>query len=174
MNQMLNQLKKVRRSTKILTAVCALCGWCVALACNPMLGYSQEKTIAPETANRSEASSSNEAERSSLEKAPRAVSEPASGSTTGGVMRKPSAGRLPPYFASIVDSRQREAIYKIRASMATRISDLEKQLEELRQAEMREIEGVLTDGQREQLETLRAARSATRSATRSPDASTPE
>ena len=139
-----------------------------------MLGYGQDKATAAETANRSEASSSNEVERSSREKSPRAVSEPASSSTTGGVMRKPSAGRLPAYFASIVDSQQREAIYKIRASMATRIADLEKQLEELRQAEMREIEGVLTDGQREQLETLRAARSASRSIARSPDASTPE
>lgn len=171
---MVNQLHKVRKTAKVLTTLCALCGWCVALSCDPMLGFSQEKATEAAAVNRSEASSSVEVERSSREKSPPVVGEPASGSATGGVMRKPSAGRLPPYFASIVDSRQREAIYKIRASMATRIADLEKQLEELRQAEMREIEGVLTDGQREQLETLRAARSAARSVARSPDASTPE
>ncbi len=74
--------------------------------------------------------------------------------------RKPSAGRLPPYFASLVDSRQRDVIYKIRASMAAKIAELEKQLEELRQAEMHEIEGVLTDDQRQQLQSLRAIRAA--------------
>ncbi len=76
------------------------------------------------------------------------------------MMRKPTARRLPPYFASLVDSQQREAIYQIQASMADKIAELERQLAELRQVELREMEGVLSDDQRLQLETLRAARTA--------------
>ncbi len=72
--------------------------------------------------------------------------------------RRGNTGRLPPYYASIVDSRQRQAIYEIRERMAAELEQLEKQLAALRQAEMVEIEGVLTAPQREQLESLRAQR----------------
>lgn len=72
--------------------------------------------------------------------------------------RRGNAGRLPPYYASVVDSRQRQAIYEIRARMASQLEQLEKQLDALRQSELAEIEGVLTEPQREQLESLRAQR----------------
>jgi hypothetical protein len=75
-----------------------------------------------------------------------------------GMPRKPAVGRLPRYFASLVDSRQRAAIYQIQSTMATKIEALERQLEELRQAEMREMEAVLNDTQLQQLQSLRASR----------------
>ena len=72
--------------------------------------------------------------------------------------RRGNAGRLPPHFASIVDSRQRQAIYEIRTRVASELEQLEKQLDALRHSEMAEIEGVLTADQRTQLESLRAQR----------------
>lgn len=75
--------------------------------------------------------------------------------------RRGNAGRLPPYYASVVDNRQRQAIYEIRARMAREIEQLEKQLDALRQSEMAEIESVLTASQRAQIESLRATRAKT-------------
>lgn len=75
--------------------------------------------------------------------------------------RRGNAGRLPPYYASVVDDRQRQAIYEIRARMASEFEQLEKQLDALRQSEMAEIEGVLTAAQRAQIEALRAKRAMT-------------
>ena len=79
---------------------------------------------------------------------------------TGGLERKPSRGRLPAYFASLVDSRQREAIYAIRLALAPRIAALQTELEALRAAEMQQMEAVLSETQREQLQLRRAARAA--------------
>ncbi|MEO8272286.1 MAG: hypothetical protein ABI557_21435, partial [Aureliella sp.] len=73
--------------------------------------------------------------------------------------RRGNAGRLPAYYASIVDSRQRQAIYEIRERMASQLEQLEKQLAALRRAELSEIEGVLTAVQRTQLQSLSAQRS---------------
>lgn len=78
--------------------------------------------------------------------------------------RRGGAGRLPPYYASVVDDRQRQAIYEIRARRATELEQLEKQLDALRQSEMAEIEGVLTADQRAQVESLRAKRAKTAAA----------
>ncbi|MCC7335123.1 MAG: hypothetical protein IT422_08500 [Pirellulaceae bacterium] len=75
--------------------------------------------------------------------------------------RRGNAGRLPPYYASVVDNHQRQAIYEIRARMAREIEELEKQLDALRQSEMAEIEEVLTASQRAQIESLRATRAKT-------------
>ncbi len=80
--------------------------------------------------------------------------------------RRGNAGRLPPYYASVVDNRQRQAIYEIRARVASELEQLEKQLDALRQSEMVEIEGVLTAEQRAQIESLRATRAKTTNAKR--------
>lgn len=68
---------------------------------------------------------------------------------------KSGMGRLPRYYAGLVDSQQRQAIYEIRARLGQQINALEQQLEELRAAEMQEIEALLTDAQQEQLAVLR-------------------
>ncbi len=69
---------------------------------------------------------------------------------------KSNVGRLPRYYAGLVDSQQRQAIYGIRLRLSQQIDALEQQLAELRAAEMQEIEAVLTDLQRSQLAELRA------------------
>ncbi|MEZ6150739.1 MAG: hypothetical protein R3C09_11500 [Pirellulaceae bacterium] len=87
------------------------------------------------------------------------ASEPASPKPEASkAKRRGNAGRLPPYYASVVDNHQRQAIYEIRARMAREIEELEKQLDALRQSEMAEIEEVLTASQRAQIESLRATR----------------
>ena len=63
------------------------------------------------------------------------TSEPASSKPEASkAKRRGNAGRLPPYYASVVDNRQRQAIYEIRARMASEIERLEKQLDALRQS----------------------------------------
>ena len=69
---------------------------------------------------------------------------------------KPVTGRLPRYFASIVDARQRVEIYAIQNSFRLQIQELEEQLEALKQSEMSEIESVLTATQRKRLDELRS------------------
>ena len=87
------------------------------------------------------------------------ASEPASPKPEASkAKRRGNAGRLPPYYASVVDNHQRQASYEIRARMAREIEELEKQLDALRQSEMAEIEEVLTASQRAQIESLRATR----------------
>ncbi len=162
---MMNQFNKISSSIRQLTKFVALCGLCSLLVNQPRVGFSQENNRESAVVANSDTNASLDEKQSSPEKSPAAATDGTSDKATSSVMRKPSAGRLPPYFASLVDSRQREAIYQIRATMATKISELEKQLEELRKAEMLEIERVLTDDQLQQLEALRAARSVARSAT---------
>ena len=88
--------------------------------------------------------------------------EPASPKPEGAkAKRRGNAVRLPPYYASVVDNRQRQAILEIRARMASEIERLEKQLDALRQSEMAEIAEVLTASQRAQIESLRATRAKT-------------
>ena len=72
--------------------------------------------------------------------------------------RRGNAGRLPPYYASIVDNRQRQAIYEIRTRVAAELEQLQQQLDALRRAEMSEIEALLTPAQHQQLDALRAQR----------------
>ncbi|MGI9470855.1 MAG: hypothetical protein ACR2NZ_04945 [Rubripirellula sp.] len=67
-------------------------------------------------------------------------------------------GRLPRYFASVVDSKQRQEIYEIQASFQTKIEELEAELAALEEEQMKEIEGVLTTTQRKKLVELREAR----------------
>ncbi len=64
-------------------------------------------------------------------------------------------GRLPRYFASLVNSEQRMEIYLIQAKFRDQISELKQQLEKLESKQMQDIEAVLTAGQREKLFDLR-------------------
>ena len=73
--------------------------------------------------------------------------------------RRGTASRLPAYYASIVDERQRQAIYEIRGRVAVELEQLQQQLDALRRAEMSEIEALLTPAQHQQLDALRAQRS---------------
>lgn len=64
-------------------------------------------------------------------------------------------GRLPRYFASLVDKDQRAEIYEIRASFRKKLETLQKELAELKESEMASIEEVLTATQRKKLAEMR-------------------
>jgi Spy/CpxP family protein refolding chaperone len=66
-------------------------------------------------------------------------------------------GRLPRFFASLVDDEQRQQMYEIRESYRPQIEALEKQLDELRAKELTAMEKVLTAAQRKQLAEMREA-----------------
>jgi hypothetical protein len=73
---------------------------------------------------------------------------------------KKAKGRLPPYFADIVTEEQRSTIYKIRAGYEKQVSDLQAQLESLREKEMMECEAVLDAEQKDKLNKAREAAAA--------------
>ncbi len=64
--------------------------------------------------------------------------------------------RLPPYYARVVDDKQREAIYAIQDEYAPRIEELQKQLEALIAERDAKIQAVLTPEQLEQVQQLAA------------------
>ncbi len=72
-------------------------------------------------------------------------------------------GRLPRYFASLINEEQRQAIYRIQHSVRQEVDMLEQQLASLKRSEMTQIESVLTAAQREQLELLRSKTSSSSS-----------
>lgn len=68
--------------------------------------------------------------------------------------------RVPPFFGQVgITPDQREQIYTIRGEYDQKISELTRQLEELKSREMAECESVLTPAQQQLLTQLRAARS---------------
>ena len=60
-------------------------------------------------------------------------------------------GRLPRYFASLVDSEQRIEIYLIQAKYRQQITELKQELAKLETKQMQDIEGVLKTDQRDKL-----------------------
>lgn len=68
-------------------------------------------------------------------------------------------GRLPRYFASVVSPEQRQEIYRIQNDYRKQIEQLQRQLEDLRLAELDEVTQVLSESQKRQVETRRAAAS---------------
>jgi Spy/CpxP family protein refolding chaperone len=70
-----------------------------------------------------------------------------------------SGGRLPRYFAGLVDDEQREEIYQIQLKYREQIQELEKELAELEQEQLGAMEKVLTTTQRKELAALRSAAS---------------
>jgi hypothetical protein len=64
--------------------------------------------------------------------------------------------RLPRFFAKLVDEQQRESILAIQLEYQSRLNELERELERVRQDEVAAIEKVLTDSQRKLLSQRRA------------------
>lgn len=65
-------------------------------------------------------------------------------------------GRLPPYFAQVVDAKQREQIYAIQAKYKEQIEKLEADLKAANDKLKEEVEAVLNKEQKEKLDKLRA------------------
>jgi hypothetical protein len=61
-------------------------------------------------------------------------------------------GRLPAGYSKIVDDTQRQKIYGIQAKYASKIDDLQKQLQDLTAKRDSEIRGVLTADQQKKLD----------------------
>lgn len=71
-------------------------------------------------------------------------------------------GRLPAYYAKVVDEKQRAAIYDLQAAFAAKREVLEKQLAALKSEEEAAIEAVLTPQQKQKLAALREEAKAAR------------
>jgi flagellar basal body-associated protein FliL len=65
-------------------------------------------------------------------------------------------GRLPAYFAQVVDAKQREQIYSIQAKYKEQIEKLEAELKAANDKLKEEVEAVLSKEQKEKLDKLRA------------------
>jgi hypothetical protein len=62
---------------------------------------------------------------------------------------------LPRYFKQLgLTDQQKKNIYKVRATYAVKIEELQRQIADLKEKEKKELEGVLTDGQRKRLKEL--------------------
>lgn len=71
---------------------------------------------------------------------------------------KKARGRVPAYYGQVgLSDEQREKIYSIQASYNEKIAALKKQIDSLTQQRDTEVEGVLTETQKKQLDELRAA-----------------
>jgi hypothetical protein len=64
-------------------------------------------------------------------------------------------GRLPPYYAQVVDAKQREQIYAIQAKYKEQIDKLEAELKAANDKLKEEMEGVLSKEQKDKLGKLR-------------------
>lgn len=84
-----------------------------------------------------------------------ASAAPAKHQTKARKPRQPG-GQLPPYFAGVVDEKQREQIYQIQKEFAPKIADLKAQLEALIAQRDQKIAEVLTEQQRAAIETKKA------------------
>lgn len=73
------------------------------------------------------------------------------------VKKEAGSGRLPRYFASLVNEEQRDEIYQIQLKYREKIEELEKELAELEMEQLEAMEKVLTTSQRKELASLRKA-----------------
>ena len=65
--------------------------------------------------------------------------------------------QLPRYYKQLgLTDQQKKTIYKVRGSYAVKIEELQKQIAELKDKEKKELEGVLTDGQKKRLKELQS------------------
>ncbi len=79
-------------------------------------------------------------------------------STAGKLARRQApglTGRLPRYYASVVTAAQRKSIYQIQTAYRARIQDLQKQLDELKQIQLEEMNAVLSAEQLQKINVLR-------------------
>ena len=90
-------------------------------------------------------------------KSTRSSSKTTSQKSQANETEKELTGRLPRYFASLVDDEQRQEIYAIRNDFRDEIEALEKKLAALKVKEMQAVEKVLTTTQRRKLASLRDA-----------------
>lgn len=71
---------------------------------------------------------------------------------------KKAKGRVPAYFAQVgLSGEQKEKIYSVQADYNSKIGELKKQIAELTSKRDAEVESVLTETQKKQLDDLRAA-----------------
>jgi hypothetical protein len=75
---------------------------------------------------------------------------------------KAPRGRLPAYYAQVVDEKQREAIYKIQQEYEPKIADLRAQLDKLTKERDAKTAAVLTPEQQKKVADLQAAAKAKR------------
>ena len=69
--------------------------------------------------------------------------------------RKKARGRLPNYYGKIgLSGEQRKEIYSIQGKYREQMQPLQKQLRDLRAKQEKEIQTVLTDGQKDELKKL--------------------
>jgi hypothetical protein len=68
---------------------------------------------------------------------------------------------LPRYFKQLgLSDKQKKMVYKVRATYAAKIDDLQKQIDALKDQEKADLDNVLTDAQKARLKELRAGASA--------------
>jgi hypothetical protein len=72
------------------------------------------------------------------------------------VKKEKEKGRLPPYYAKIVDETQREKIYQIENDYAPKMKDLYAQLKALNDEREQKIRAVLTPDQQKKLDDMLA------------------
>jgi len=77
-------------------------------------------------------------------------------------------GRLPAYYGTVVDDKQRQAIYDIQEEYAPKIAELKAQLEALMKERDEKVEAVLTPEQLQKIEEAKAAAKAKRAAGKTP------
>ena len=71
---------------------------------------------------------------------------------------KKARGRVPAYFAQVgLSGEKKEKIYSVQGEYNGKIGDLKKQIAELTSKRDAEVEAVLTETQKKQLDDLRAA-----------------
>ena len=74
----------------------------------------------------------------------------------------PFRGRLPNYYAQVVDQKQREEIYRIQGEYASKIAELRAKLDALTQERDEKVAAVLSTDQLKKVEELREAAKAKR------------
>ena len=79
-------------------------------------------------------------------------------------------GRLPAYYGTVVDDRQRQQIYGIQKHYFAQIEDLKAQLEALTKKRDAEVSAVLSPQQQAEVKRLQAAAKAKRDAKKKPAA----
>ena len=74
------------------------------------------------------------------------------------------SGRLPAYYAKVVDEKQKEAIYRIQQEYAPKIAALKAQIEQMTKEQNAKITALLTPEQQKKIEEAKAAAAKNRSA----------
>ena len=84
--------------------------------------------------------------------------------TAAGAIAKSPRGRLPAYFSEFVSAEQRQKVYQIQAGYESKISDLERQIAELRKQRDKDVDSVLSPEQLAEVQKKRAVAAAKRKA----------